>query len=1542
MADDYSAFSKPVADDYSSFSAPVAEKTADPYEGIATPVSEVPQETETDKLAKKVKEAAPNLRKVPVGSSLSMENLKRGLGLLFNKASPWERYKQSVDQAFETALPEVHRYQTDPNDPTALKVAAGVENTVNSAAAGVVSPGGVSSLNPITAPAAILYSTPRFIASGVEALRNVGRDKSAQENVENVLGGGLGLLGGVAGGVHGIKGARAQVPQRVVVPEAVKPKGPTIVEQMDSSTSGTPTAANVSANEIAMKSPEPVPAPNPSDVALDKINKGIIDAATLDQVVPGAELPKSAPITETKVGTVSRTDKANYEEYIAHKKVFEKAIEEHLADPTNPEIEARFQKAFAKNEEIKNRNGGYAPEPPVEGAFDIADFTKEWEKSGKESGSENQILFKDGKVYKRNYNEKLGEVLPNYRTMEAFQENLALHNEIFPETQLNFEGISKTKDGDAPVVSQVEVKGTTPTKAEIDAFMAKKGFEPYSKTAYINKEAGIRVGDLKGDNVIKDADGVIHVIDPIIKRVEAEVPKPRDLGEAKGYIDELLATREITPEEHAAQLAELGIKPEVKSVRPIKEAANVMPDFKVITGEYHEAIRAKAKEMGYSDADIAKSKEGFVTQKGDWVSREEAAKLLGSKKRTMTAERMKMEGMKSQAKPIEVPRDPIVQAVTNPPFEIPKELSKSSPRYKTHEVIFDDPLDKALYVIAQDAKRSARDADFLNLVMEHTGMSEAEARAAGKQVRDRIKTLATDAEEGLPLTLKKNAVQKQSAERLPVRQQAQAGEEVGSQVRSQGQEVQEQVAQKTSAKNPEPSVVEPLVSDPALQKLADDVEVAGILRNDDGSVPPETGKKTANSDDPGYRPGLTKYGLGIGKAAEFFKVAAGTIEGNIRDASKAIFGVLRNYEYAKSQLSMKLEQATMPASRLARKILTKEGNDIVGNLLMSGKVDEAKALVAKYTRYGEQFAKAIDDVRAALDYAHQLSTEARGEVPYLKDYFPRQLIDYAEFRKFLGKDEVAAADAAIKRAQDRSETPLTREQIDAAINDLISQSRRAGGKPGYLKGRTIAEIDANISKFYEPWDVALENYLRKVTNDVVNRSYFGKVADGGQWNPAGGSLGKAINDEIAAGRLSGKAQNIVIDNLQDRFSYENAARGISAEIGRKIRFAQSAAFLGQLGTALAQFGDVYGSILHQGPIDTALGYVPKRVAKALGMQEKLGLRDIGIHEGNVETAQFSRRKGAIDKAADLTVKFGVGLSDQFNKGGVANAIRRHYADIMMKPDSAAYARLNRDYSRKFPTQWPKMLKELRSKEFQNGNIKNLPEAQFFLYNEIADIHPINPSGMAQGFNAAHPLAKPLWGLKSYMIKQLDIMRARGYEKIKDPRSRYEGLGYLAAYAAIVAGAQNFSISWLRDHLSNRDADTSDYFVGGFLQPLGLSRYTINTLRKGEVGKALTESLLPIVSLGRETINDLALTRDMIQQRRDKETRRRTVKDLGDLVSQSELVKHFPVIGSLYYSRAGKGADNEKKRREQKAKGRGQLNTVETISDIIQPAETAAR
>lgn len=124
------------------------------------------------------------------------------------------------------------------------------------------------------------------------------------------------------------------------------------------------------------------------------------------------------------------------------------------------------------------------------------------------------------------------------------------------------------------------------------------------------------------------------------------------------------------------------------------------------------------------------------------------------------------------------------QSVSPKPV-LPKDLAGAQPRYaygaKQFKLTFKSDLDKALYIVAQKTKSKA-DAAYLKFAMDHTGLDEAGTRAAGQQVRDRIKAQAKAADAGATLTVKtkSNAIPKQSPESLPVPAQAEGSPAIRS------------------------------------------------------------------------------------------------------------------------------------------------------------------------------------------------------------------------------------------------------------------------------------------------------------------------------------------------------------------------------------------------------------------------------------------------------------------------------------------------------------------------------------------------------------------------------------------------------------------------------------------------------------------------------------------------------------------------------------------------------------------------------------------
>jgi len=71
---------------------------------------------------------------------------------------------------------------------------------------------------------------------------------------------------------------------------------------------------------------------------------------------------------------------------------------------------------------------------------------------------------------------------------------------------------------------------------------------------------------------------------------------------------------------------------------------------------------------------------------------------------------------------------------------LPKDLSKSAPRFGRDVVSFESDLDRALYIVRDPLKKSKRDADFMAWIKEVTGIEdEMTIRRLGNEVKQHVK-----------------------------------------------------------------------------------------------------------------------------------------------------------------------------------------------------------------------------------------------------------------------------------------------------------------------------------------------------------------------------------------------------------------------------------------------------------------------------------------------------------------------------------------------------------------------------------------------------------------------------------------------------------------------------------------------------------------------------------------------------------------------------------------------------------------------------------
>jgi len=170
------------------------------------------------------------------------------------------------------------------------------------------------------------------------------------------------------------------------------------------------------------------------------------------------------------------------------------------------------QQEFSQ-EELRDKESKALEDYAKENNIWVADPFKEFGNKPHAYGAEQNVYFnKDGTtVTKLNSASVHGD-------WREFFERIALHNHLFPDTKYTLKGFTDLSGDFTAILEQPFIKSERgATKAEIEADMAKNGFENVEENDYLNKETGVFVRDLHGQNVLIGQDGNLHYIDPIIE-----------------------------------------------------------------------------------------------------------------------------------------------------------------------------------------------------------------------------------------------------------------------------------------------------------------------------------------------------------------------------------------------------------------------------------------------------------------------------------------------------------------------------------------------------------------------------------------------------------------------------------------------------------------------------------------------------------------------------------------------------------------------------------------------------------------------------------------------------------------------------------------------------------------------------------------------------------------------------------------------------------------------------------------------------------------
>lgn len=522
----------------------------------------------------------------------------------------------------------------------------------------------------------------------------------------------------------------------------------------------------------------------------------------------------------------------------------------------------------------------------------------------------------------------------------------------------------------------------------------------------------------------------------------------------------------------------------------------------------------------------------------------------------------------------------------------------------------------------------------------------------------------------------------------------------------------------------------------------------------------------------------------------------------------------------------------------AVKRLPKETYTEVARALLNG--DHVKALQTPELR------AAYAGVRQVLgDLEAQLQSLGRfGEG--VSNYFPRLVKDFEGLKNALGQEAKLGLEKALIEAEAKmmrkSGRSLTDVEQSIVTNRYLFAEDKGSYQPGFAKDRVIKEVTPELQQFYEPPTESLLRYITGATTDIQTAKFFGKdltTTKAGKklYTDVDGSIGNLTARLMREGKLT-QTQAMELRNIL-KARFEGGDRGMTPALA-VVRNLTNAGLLGNVASAATQLGDSALTIYHHGMVPTVQALAEKVIGKERVTPKQLGLIN--------HVAEELSELGVTGQVLHTAMKYsGFHAIDMFAKGLGINAALIKAGKAAKTP--AGQKALTAEYGELFGREMPKVLDDL-------ANRRVTPETEMIAFDRLSDTQPVSRAEMPEAY-LAHPNGRILYQLKTYMIKQGDVVRRDVYQKMAsgNPRLIAEGAKNLMALSAIYAVA-NIPGQAVKNWMYGRDEElfTTPNMVENVLQTFGLNRYTRADVGKGKVVEAVTNTIMPPVKV----LQDVAL------------------------------------------------------------------------------------
>jgi len=460
------------------------------------------------------------------------------------------------------------------------------------------------------------------------------------------------------------------------------------------------------------------------------------------------------------------------------------------------------------------------------------------------------------------------------------------------------------------------------------------------------------------------------------------------------------------------------------------------------------------------------------------------------------------------------------------------------------------------------------------------------------------------------------------------------------------------------------------------------------------------------------------------------------------------------------------------------------------------------------------------------------------------NYFPRIIKDFDGLKAALGQ---AAAEGLEKRLVEaeakklrKSGEGLTEVERSIVANQYLFAPDQTSFQPGFAKARGVREIPEHLLPFYELPTESLLRYVSAATNDIATAKFFGKdlktKGKGGKvFNDVDSSIGNVTQRLLQEGKMTQKQSMEYREMLKARFNGGEQGMNPALAATRNIT---NAALLGNVTATATQLGDSLMVLRHAGFVPTLKSLVEHVIG-----HDRVTPKDLGIVNHVAEELASQGLTGAL---LQTTMKYsGFQKLDLFAKGLLSNALLAKNEALVKTVKGEQQFRAK--YQGAFDN-IDQVISDLK-------NRRRTEDTDFLAFNDISDYQPISKAEMTEAY-LAHPNGRMLFQLKTYLVKQLDIVRRESYQEIatKTPSGVARGLKNLATLAAAYSVA-SIPGDAIKDWLSGRDVDlfkTPD-LLDNVLKTFGFNRYAMDKISQGKVVETAENMITPPVSV----IEDIA-------------------------------------------------------------------------------------